>query len=104
MKSIISFNDFINEAVQTKAIDVETERTNQSKLQDQIKIARDKMAKNDALTNKTVSEKTYLKSQLTQTIAKLTAAIAASMNKEAQALQALSKEQATESTDTSSTS
>jgi hypothetical protein len=93
MKSIIPFNDYLNEAIQSKAINVENEQKNQTVLNDKIKEARLKLSKIDA-TNKKQFEKTMLKSQLTQTIAKLTAAIAQSMNKEAQALQALSQEQA----------
>ena len=82
--------DSLNEA--TKAIDVEKEQQNQSKYMDQIKLAKSKMSKIDA-TNKKQFEKTQEKAKLTQTIAKLTAMIANSLNKEAQALQALAKEQ-----------
>lgn len=96
MKTIIPFESYLNEAVQSKAIDVETEQKNQTKFLDLIKIARNKMAKIDAMTDKKQFEKTMMKSQLTQTIAKLTSSIATSMNKEAQALQALSKEQSTQ--------
>lgn len=94
MKSLIPFEEFLNEAVQSKAISVENEQKNQTMLQDKIKEARFKMSKIDAMTNKKQFEKTLLRSQLTQTVAKLTAAIAASINKEAQALQQLSQEQA----------
>lgn len=97
MKNIKPFNAFINEnlseAVQTKAIDVDNEQENQSKISDLIKIAKNKMAKVDAMPNKKQWEKTLEKGKLTQTIAKLTAQTANSMNKEAQALMALSKEQ-----------
>jgi hypothetical protein len=91
MKNIISFELF--EAVQTKAIDVDNEQKNQAKLNDQIKVARFKMSKIDAMTNKKQFEKTQMKSQLTATIAKLTAMLSQSINKEAQDAQALSKEQ-----------
>lgn len=100
MKNIKPFNTYfepiqesLSEAVQTKAIDVDNEQENQSKLSDLIKIAKNKMAKVDAIPNKKQFEKTAEKGKLTQTIAKLTANIANSMNKEAQALLALSKEQ-----------
>ncbi len=98
MKVIKPFDEFINEgqlseAVQTKAVDVENEQKLQSQIQDQIKIARFKMSKVDAMPNKKQFEKTMEKSRLTSTIAKLTAKMANSMNKEAQNLQALSKEQ-----------
>jgi hypothetical protein len=100
MKTIKPFSDFefmheneLFEAVQSKSIDVENEQKKQAQYQDQIKLARVKMSKIDAMTNKKQFEKTMMRSQLTATIAKLTANIANSMNKESQALQALSKEQ-----------
>lgn len=100
MKNIRPFSDFesmhegeLFEAVQSKAVDVENEQKKQTQIQDQIKLARLKMSKIDATAGKKQFEKTMMRSQLTSTIAKLTATIANSMNKEAQALQALSKEQ-----------
>jgi len=99
MNNIKPFNEFfepvhesVNEAVQSKAIDVENEQKKQSQYLDQIKIARSKMSKIDA-TNKKLFQKTQEKSALLTTIAKLTSMQAASMQKEAQAMQALSKEQ-----------
>ncbi len=101
MNNIKPFNHFfkLNEAVQSKAIDVENEQKKQSQFADQIKIARNKMDKIDA-TNKKISQKTQEKSQLLLTIAKLTSMQGASMMKEAQAMQALSKEQANSATNT----
>jgi len=103
MKNLTPFEEFINplkenelfEAVQSKAIDVENEQKKQVQYHDQIKIAKLKMSKIDA-TNKKLFQKTLEKSKLTTTIAKLTSMIGASMNKEAQAMVALSKEQATQ--------
>ena len=93
--SAFSLNeDQLNEATPSKSIDVENEQKKQSQLLDQIKIARQKIAKVDDTPGKKLFQKTLDKGTLTQTIAKLTAAIATSMNKEAQAMQALSKEQA----------
>lgn len=83
----------IFEATPSKGIDVENEQKKQTQFQDQIKIARNKISKVDAIPGKKQFEKTLERSKLTTTIAKLTAMIANSMNKEAQALQALSKEQ-----------
>jgi chromosome segregation ATPase len=102
MKNIKPFNDFIEpiqegqvfEAVQSKGIDVENEQKKQTQLMDQIKIAKFKMSKIDANAGKKQFEKTLERSKLTGTVAKLTAMIAQSMNKESQALAALSKEQA----------
>lgn len=102
MNNIKQFNEFfgpINEAVQSKAIDVENEQKKQSQFSDQIKIARNKMDKVDS-TNKKISQKTQEKSALLLSIAKLTSMQAASMMKEAQAMQALSKEQANSTTNT----
>jgi hypothetical protein len=101
MKNIKPFNQFIEplqegqvyEAVQSKGIDVENEQKKQTQLLDQIKVAKFKMSKIDAMTNKKQFEKTLEKSKLTGTISKLTIMMGQSMNKEAQALQALSKEQ-----------
>lgn len=91
MKHLLELESFdLNEA--SKSIDVENENKLQAQLQDKIKEAKLKMSKVEA-SNKKQFEKTLEKSKLTSTIAKLTAALAASMNKEALALQGLSKEQ-----------
>jgi hypothetical protein len=95
MKNLKPFNEFpINEAIApSKGIDVENEQKKQTQFLDQIKVARQKISKADAIPGKKQFEKTLERSKLTTIIAKLTAMIANSMNKEALALQALSKEQ-----------
>jgi hypothetical protein len=93
MKTIKPFGEFLNEAVKSKAIDVETEQKNQSTILDSIKVARNKMSKIDADQTKKLFQKTQAKALLTQTIAKLTMSLAQSMNKEYMALQGLAKEQ-----------
>ena len=93
MENIKPFNSFnLNEAVQSKSIDVDKAQQEQGRLNDLIKIAKDKLAKIDAGKLKQF-QKTLEKSKLTGTIAKLTSQLANSINKEAQALSALSKEQ-----------
>ena len=91
LKLYTEFN--ISEAFQSKSVDVDKELTAQAKLNDQITIAKKNLAKIDSLPNKSESEKSANKSKIVSSIAKLTLQIAQSMNRQAIAMQALSKEQ-----------
>ena len=90
LKLYTQFN--LSEAFKSKSVDVDNELTVQAKLNDQINVAKKNLSKIDSL-NKNESEKTLEKSKIVSSIAKLTLQIAQSMNKQAIAMQALSKEQ-----------
>ena len=92
MENIKPFNSFVLNENQSKSIDVDKAQQEQGRINDIIKVTKDKLAKIDAGKLKQF-QKTLEKSKLTATIAKMTSLLANSINKEAQALSALSKEQ-----------
>jgi hypothetical protein len=93
MNKIIPFDAFnesqLNE--DTPNVSLATEKTNQAKIQDQIKIQNGLMAKIDD-SNKKQADKDNQKAKIMQTIGQLTVTLGQSMLKQASFMQAIAKQ------------